>query len=120
MYPSGSRVRQERPRVERTPGFPLPVTAGEARGPDKAECWALDGGLLRITDSAITSFGVFTDIVYALIVARLTASVFTSFKDMGIETPLRQQNVRTVAEASGHSGSCTPARLRPGGGFSSF
>lgn len=47
--------------------------------------WATQ--FLGISDSAITSFGVFTDIVYALIVARLTASIVTSFKDIGIEAP---------------------------------
>jgi len=48
---------------------------------------------LGITDSAITSFGVFTDIVYALIVARLTASIFTSFKDMGIDAAAAPKTV---------------------------
>jgi hypothetical protein len=34
-----------------------------------------------------TSFGVFTDIMYALIVGALSASILTSFKHMGIEVP---------------------------------
>ena len=42
---------------------------------------------LEINDGAITGFGVFTDIGYALIVALLTASILTSFKAMGIEPP---------------------------------
>jgi hypothetical protein len=42
---------------------------------------------LAISDATLTSFAVLVDIVYALIVARLAASILLTFKDMGIPGP---------------------------------
>jgi hypothetical protein len=40
---------------------------------------------LGIVDATLTAIVVFVDIVYALIIARLAASILTTFSDMGIQ-----------------------------------
>lgn len=72
--------------------------------------WGVLGGIaygaqyLQIRDGTLLAFGVFVDIIYALIVAKLARQILITFKDMGIEEPV----VTEVATTTKKTGPAKP------------
>ncbi len=59
---------------------------------------------LAIPDCVLTSFTAFIDLIYPLIVARLSASILLTFKDMGIQSAPTDLTDRSDGGISGNIG----------------